>query len=193
LIEVDGKKQIVSPGSDVVSAFDPATGKEIWRVRYDGYSVIPRPVYGHGMVYIATGYNAPSLYAIKPDGSGDVTDTHVAWVVKKAVPHTPSLLLVDDELYMVSDSGTASCLDAKTGKEHWQKRIGRAFSASPLYAGGKIYFQSEDGTATVIEAGTTFKQAGRTLMDEPSLASYAAADGALFVRTGRNLYRIQAK
>jgi outer membrane protein assembly factor BamB len=115
LITVKGKKQVISPGSNQVCAYDPATGKEIWRVTYDGYSVIPRPVYGHGLVYICTGYNFPSLLAIRPDGKGDITKTHLAWSTNKAAPHTPSPLLVGDELYLVSDSGMASCLDAKKG------------------------------------------------------------------------------
>ncbi len=193
LIEVKGQKQIVSPGSNVVCAYEAATGKEIWRVRYDGYSVIPRPVYGHGLVFLSSGYDSPTVLAIRPDGTGDLTETNVAWTLKKGAPHTPSPLLVGDELYLVSDGGIATCVDARTGTEHWQKRLGGAFSASPLYADGKIYFQSEDGTTTVVAAGTTFKQLGRNALGERSLASFAAADGALFVRTDKNLYRIQGK
>jgi outer membrane protein assembly factor BamB len=131
--------------------------------------------------------------ALRADGEGDVTDTHVAWTLKKGAPHTPSPLLVGDELYVVSDDGLASCIEARTGTPHWQKRLGGKFSASPLLAGGKIYFQSEDGTATVIEPGTTFKQVARNALGEYSLASFAAADGALFVRTDKHLYRIQEK
>jgi outer membrane protein assembly factor BamB len=192
-ITVKGKKQVVSPGSDCVCAYDPATGKEIWTVRYDGYSVIPRPVYGHGLVFVCTGFTTPSLLAIRPDGNGDVTATHVQWKVRKAVPHTPSPLLVGDELYLVSDNGTASCLDARTGKEHWQKRVGTAFSASPLSADGRIYFQSEDGVATVIKAGRQFEQLARNALGERTFASYAAIDGALFIRTEKHLYRIESR
>jgi outer membrane protein assembly factor BamB len=193
LIDVKGQKQIVSPGSNVVSALDPATGREIWRVHYDGYSVIPRPVYGHGLVFLSTGYNTPSLLAIRPDGKGDVTATHIAWKARQGAPHTPSLLLVGDELYMVSDGGQASCLDARTGRVHWQKRIGNAYSASPLFGDGKIYFQSEDGVGTVIEAGREFKLLARNPLEERSLASYAVADGSLFIRTEKHLYRIDSR
>ncbi len=191
LITVNEHKQVISAGSDVVSAYDPATGREIWRVRYTGYSVIPRPVFGQGLVFIITGFDSPSLLAIRPDGEGDVTDTHVAWKLRKGVPLTPSLLLVGEELYMVSDNGLASCLDARTSKEHWQKRIGTAFSASPLYADGKIYFQSEDGIGTVIKPGKQYEQLARNSLGERTLASYAAIDGALFIRTEKHLYRIQ--
>jgi outer membrane protein assembly factor BamB len=193
LIDMKGRKQIISPGSDVVCAYDPANGREIWRVRYDGYSVIPRPVYGHGLLFICTGYDRPSLLAIRAGGEGDVTDTHVAWKTSKAVPHAPSLLLVGDELYMVSDGGVASCLDARTGRVHWQQRLGGSYSASPLYAGGKIYFQSEQGTGIVIRADKEFKVLARNPLGERSLASYAAAGGALFVRTEKHLYRIGSR
>src|SRR5690606_601287 len=111
-IVVDGQKQVVIPGADCVSSLDPQTGKEIWRVRYDGYSVIPRPVFGHGMIFLSTGYDAPTAMAIRVDGSGDVTDTHVAWTLKKGAPHTPSMLVVGNEVYMISDRGVASCVDA---------------------------------------------------------------------------------
>jgi outer membrane protein assembly factor BamB len=191
LITVKEKKQVVSAGSDAVCAYDSATGKEIWKVRYTGYSVIPRPVFGHGLVFVTTGFDSPTLLAIRPDGEGDVTATHVAWRARRGVPLTPSLLLVGDELYMVSDSGTASCLDARTGKEHWQRRIGTAFSASPLFADGRIYFQSEDGVGTILKAGLPFGQLARNDLGERTLASYAAIDGALFIRTEKHLYRIQ--
>jgi outer membrane protein assembly factor BamB len=193
LISVKDRRQIISPFSDAVCAYDPATGKEIWRVRYDGYSVIPRPVYVHGLVFICTGYNTPSLLAIRPDGSGDVTATHVAWTAKRGVPHTASLLLVGEELYMVSDGGMASCLDARTGKVYWQERLGGNFSASPVDADGKVYFQSEDGVGTVIEAGREFKKLARNALGEKTLASYAVVDAALFLRTEKNLYRFEAR
>jgi outer membrane protein assembly factor BamB len=193
LIDFKGRKQIISPASDMVMAYDPATGKELWKVLYDGYSVIPRPVFGHGLVFLSTGFNFPTLLAFRPDGEGEVTDSHVVWRSRKGAPLTPSPLLVGDELYVVSDSGTAVCLDARTGREHWQKRIGKAFSASPLVAEGKIYFQSEEGVGTVVAAGKTFRQLGRSELGERSLASPAAAEGALFIRTEKHLYRIQAQ
>jgi outer membrane protein assembly factor BamB len=190
VIEVNGQKQVVSPGSDEVSAFDPKTGKAIWTVRYDGYSVIPRPVYGHGLVFIGTGYDSPTVIAIRPNGKGDVTDSHVAWRVRKGAPHTPSLLLVGDELYMVSDRGIASCLDAKTGAVHWQERLGDDYSASPVHGDGRVYFQSENGKTTVVKAGKKFETLATNKLDERTLASFAAADGALFLRTAGHLYRL---
>jgi outer membrane protein assembly factor BamB len=194
VIDVKGKKQLISPGSDVVCACDPATGKEVWRVRTEGFSVVPRPVYGHGLLFVCAGYDPPAtLLAIRPDGQGDVTDTHVAWTTRKAVPLNPSPLLAGDELYLVSDNGIASCLDARTGKVHWQERLGGNYSASPVFADGKVYFQNEEGTGVVVKAGTQFEKLAENSLGERTLASYAAADGAWFIRTDKHLYRIQAR
>lgn len=194
VIDVNGKQQVISPASDAVMAYDPATGKEIWRVKYTGYSVIPRPVFGHGMVFISTSYNSPTVLAIKVDGAaGDVTKTHVVWKTSKGGPHTPSLLLVGDELYMVSDGGRASCLDARTGKAHWSESVGGGFSASPFFADGKIYLQSEQGVTTVLRAGISYEVLATSKLGERTFACYAVADGAIYLRTETKLYRIQAK
>ena len=193
LIEVNGQQQVISPGSDVVMALNPATGEEIWRFRYDGYSVIPKPVYAHGLLYVCTGYNQPNLLAIRPDGTGDVTETHLAWSTKKGVPHTPSLLLVGEQLYMVSDNGVASCLNALNGESYWSERLTGAFSASPIHGDGKIYFPDETGTTTVIRPGTTFEKLAENAIGERTLASFAVSDKALYLRSASHLYRIEAQ
>lgn len=190
LITVNGKQQIVAPGTDVISGHSPEDGKEIWHLNYSGYSVIPRPVFSHGLIFVTTSYDRPSLLAIRPDGKGDVTETHLAWSNKSQIPHTPSLIVVGDELYAVSDKGIAQCFDAKTGELIWKERVGGNFSASPFYANGKIYFQSEEGEATVIAAGKKYKEIGRNHLKAPTLASYAVADDTLLIRTKTQLYRI---
>lgn len=191
VIQVEGRQQIVSPGAGMVGAYDPDTGEELWRVDYDGYSVVPRPVFGHGLVFVSTGFDSPSMLAIRPDGRGNVTDTHVAWRLARGAPHTPSPLLVGEELYLVSDRGVASCVNAKTGQIHWQERLGGNYSASPLHAARRIYFQSEDGVGTVIEAAKTFRQLARNDLEERTLASYAVTGDALLIRTEKHLYRIE--
>jgi outer membrane protein assembly factor BamB len=191
VIDVAGTPQLVSPGAGGVSALDPLTGQEIWHVRYDGYSVIPKPVFGQGLVYVCTGFDAPVLLAIRPDGTGDVTDTHVAWRETRSVPLTPSLLLDGDELYLISDRGVASCLDARTGSLHWRERVGGEYSASPLLANRKIYFQSETGTGYVIRAAREYELLAENKLEERSLASTAASDGAIFLRTEKHLFRIE--
>jgi outer membrane protein assembly factor BamB len=191
-IEVDGKTQIISPGAGSVGAFDPESGREIWRVNYDGYSVIPRPVFGHGMIYISTGYDTPVVMAIRAGGKGDMTESNVAWKLAKGAPNTPSLLLVGDELYMVSDKGVASCVDAKTGKVVWQNRVGGNFSASPVFAEGKIYLQDEEGKGVVLKAGRKFEKLAECNVGERTLASIAVVDGAVFLRGDKHLFRFTA-
>jgi outer membrane protein assembly factor BamB len=194
VIDVGGRSQAVCPGSEAVFAYDPQNGREIWRVRYgDGYSVVPRPVFAQGLVYVCTGYDAPQLLAIDPRGKGDVTNTHVRWSTDEAAPHNPSPLVVGGELYTVSDRGVARCVDARTGAERWQSRLGGNFSASPTYADGRIYFQNETGTAIVVKAGTEFEELGRSEFagGDRTFASYAVDDGALFVRSETQLYRIE--
>jgi outer membrane protein assembly factor BamB len=191
-VESNGQTQIISPGTDVVHSLDLEDGSVIWYAAYDGYSVIPKPIYGHGMVYMGTGWGTPSVLAISVDGKGDVTDTHVRWRLSRGAPHTPSLLLVEDDLFMVSDRGIASCVDARTGETHWQERIGDAYSASPIYAGGRVYFLSEGGIGTVIAAARQFRSLGVNKMGERTLASYGVTGDALIIRTDKNLYRIEA-
>ena len=190
-IRVGNRDEIVSVGAYRAGAYDPETGKEIWRVSYrDGFSNVPRPVFGHGLVYIATGFQEPSLLAVRADGVGDVTRTHVAWTLARSAPLTPSPLLVGDELYVVNDVGIATCLNAKTGDLFWRQRLGGNFSASPVYAGGRIYFLSEEGVATVIEPGRTFSRLAVNTLDGATLASMAVSSGSFFIRTDRHLYRI---
>lgn len=195
VIRTGSQDQVVSVGAFRVTAYEPRTGKEIWRVEYaEGYSNVPRPVYGHGLVYITTGLQHPSLLAIRPDGEGDVTGTHVAWRMERAVQVTPSPLLVGDELYLVSDLGVVTCLDAKTGQSHWQERLGGSFSASPVFADGRIYFMNETGVTTVIGPGKEFHRlATNSLEDAWTLASMAVSGGSIFIRSADYLYRIGAR
>jgi outer membrane protein assembly factor BamB len=193
VIEVDGVQQVVIPGSGFVGGYDPSNGQEIWRVRYaEGYSVVPRPVYAHGVLFVSSGYEKPILYAINPKGAkGDVTDTHVVWKHEKGAPLTPSVLVIGDELYFVSDNGVATCLDARTGKLHWTKRVGGDFSASPVLAEGRIYLQNEAGVTTVIKAGKSFESLTANDLGERTLASPVPVDGGVILRSESNLWRIQ--
>jgi outer membrane protein assembly factor BamB len=188
LIEVDGKAQLISAGSNVVSALDPKDGSEIWRVDYEGYSVVPRPVYAHGLVFLSTGYDRAVGLAIRPDGKGNVTKSHVEWRMEKGAPLTPSLLVVGDELYSVADNGIVSCFDAKTGKLYWQERVARQTSASPLYADGKIYIQDELGNGYVLQPGRSLKLLAKNELGDKSLASYAVLGDGLLIRTQKALY-----
>ena len=193
LIEVDGKPQVVSTGGEWAMGYEPQTGKEIWRFRYPkGYSNVPRPVFGQGLVFLCSGYDDPALYAVKPNGSGDVTDSHLVWKLDRGAPLNPSPLLIGEELYVVSDDGIASCLNAKTGELHWKKRVGGNFSASLLHAEGRIYMLDENGK-TYVFAPTKeeYRELAVNELQGRSLASIAAADGALFLRTDKAVYRLQ--
>lgn len=192
LTEVDGKTQLISPGGEWVHGYEPATGKEIWKVRYPGgYSVVPRPVVGHGLTFVSSSYNTAKVYAIKLGGEGDITESHVAWTMTKGAPHNPSTLLVGDELYIISDKGILTCVDAKTGEQHYQERVGGNFSASPLLADDRIYLLDENGKCTVIAPGKEYQVLAENTLPGRTLASISTADGAMFLRTDTTLYRLQ--
>ena len=142
------------------------------------------------MVYIATGFFQPTVLAVRADGTGDVSKTHVAWTLRRAAPLTPSPLLVGDELYLVTDTGVASCRDARTGEILWQQRLNGNFSASPVSADGRVYFLSEDGVATVIAPGRQYRHLATNTLDGSTLASMAVAGGSIYIRSATHLYRI---
>lgn len=192
VIEVDGQRQLISPGSGVVMALDPTTGNEIWRVDYGkGYSVVPRPVYANGLLYICTGYDRSTMIAIRPEGTGDLTESNVEFTVDKGVPYNPSLVAVDDAVYMVSDNGVLSCLDGETGDLRWKERIGGNFSASPIYANGLVYLMDEAGLTTVFQPGEQFEEVAKNDLEERSLASFGIDGNAILLRTEKALYRIE--
>ncbi len=194
VIEAGGRTQVISPGAFRASAYDPRTGKEIWRVRYgQGFSNVPRPVFGAGLVFICSGFFEPVLLAVRPDGEGDVTNSHVAWTLKRGAPLTPSPILAGENLYIVSDNGICTCLDARTGATYWRERLGGTFSASPVSADGRIYFLNEDGQTTVVAPGKQFQKLATNQLDGRTLASIAVSGGALFIRTDRHLYRLEKR
>lgn len=194
VIEVNGQKQLLTAGSGIVQALNPKDGSEIWHVFYGtGFSVVPRPVYAQGLVFLSSGYQSPTAYAIRPDGKGDVTATHVAWTTSKRVPLNPSMLVVGEELYMLADSGVLSCLDAKTGTVHYEERLLGSSSASLLYADGRIYGIDEQGKAAVVKPGKTFQLLATNDLQERTLASMSVCDSDLLIRTEKALYRIGKK
>jgi outer membrane protein assembly factor BamB len=143
------------------------------------------------MIFYPTGFDTPKLFAIRPDGSGDVSSTHVVWKMARGVPNKPSILLVGDVIYMVNDVGIATAVEAKTGEIVWQSRVGGTFSASPIAAAGRIYLFDEDGKTTVLEAGREFKVLAQNQLDNGFMSSPAAAGAALYLRTRTDLYRIE--
>jgi hypothetical protein len=194
IIETERGPQLISPGANWVYSYDPATGKELWKASYGtlGFSTVPRPIFGHGMVYVSTSFIQPRLLAVRYDGSGDVTKSHIAWQQDGQMPQKPSMILVGDGLYFVNDKGIAFCLDAKTGQERWKERVSGQFSASPLFAGGRLYFFSQEGRTLVLEPGDKYRLLAENQLESGFMASPAVAGDALFLRTEKHLYRIEA-
>jgi outer membrane protein assembly factor BamB len=191
VVTVGDEEQMVIPGAQWMASYNPADGTELWRVDTGGtFSNSSRPVFGHGLAYVSTAFGGSRLLAIRPDGRGNVTATHVAWECKKQIPTKSSPLLVGDELYFVSDLGVANCLDARSGEIHWSQRLADPVSASPVAADGRIYIFGEQGTTTVLRPGTEFTKLAENQLDGRILASPAVLDGAIYLRTDKHLYRI---
>jgi outer membrane protein assembly factor BamB len=192
VVQINGRWELISLGAKAAYSYDPFTGKELWRVEERAqHSASTRPVIGHGMIFFPTGFSAGQLFAVRTGGTGLITDTHVAWKVKRGVSNKPSILLIDDLIYMIGDTGIASCVEAKTGALVWQQRIGGEYSASPVYADGKIWLFSEEGKTTVLRPGRTFELLAENQLADGFLASPAVAGKAFFLRTRTHLYRIE--
>jgi hypothetical protein len=181
----------VSPAADWISAYDPATGRELWKQKYGvlGFSIVPRPVVAHGLLFMSTSFMQPELLALRlGDGT---TPPEIAWREKKGAPSMPSPLVVGDEVYMVSEKGVASCLDARTGAVHWTERLGGNFSSSPLHADGRIYVGNRNGETFVFRPGRQFSLEATNPLDGSIMATPAAVGRAIYVRTEAALYRIE--
>jgi hypothetical protein len=189
VLEVAGKKQLVSPSAQATIAYDPATGEELWRINHGGMNAASRPVFGHGLLFLTSGHTT-QLWAVKQGGSGELNQDNVAWTINRGVPSRPSLLLIGDYLYLVSDQGFVSCVEARTGKQLWQERLGANCSSSPIFASGLIYIADEKGTTHVIEPGTEFKKVASNKLDQGCMASPAAVGDAIHLRTRTHLYCI---
>jgi outer membrane protein assembly factor BamB len=192
IIQVNGRPLLINPSAGATIAYDPRTGDEVWRVQSGGMNAATRPLWGHGLVYTTTAAGGWQLFAMRPDGTGDLTKTdHVAWKQPKSIPTRSSPILVEDLIYMVNDMGIFSCVDAKTGEQVWTKRLGGNYTASPVYADGKLYFFSQDGDCPVLAPGREFNLLSTNKLEAGCMASPAVADNALLVRTKTHLYRIE--
>ncbi len=185
--ELGGQPTVISPGADWLYAYDPESGRELWKLSYgaQGFSIVPRPVIGHGMVFFSTSFMKPEILAVKLNGTPEI-----AWRFKKQAPNMPSPLLVGDELLVIADKGVATLLDAKSGETLWTERLGGNFCSSPLIADGRIYVGNREGQTFVLAPGKEFKLLATNTLDGQIMATPAAVDGALFVRTDKALYRL---
>jgi outer membrane protein assembly factor BamB len=192
IIGWDGKPQLVSPGAKAAMGYDPATGEEIWKVGYDGWSMVPRPVFDGTLVFLVNDYERPELWAIRPGGQGEKkSDPQVMWKITKGMPAQPSSILADGLLYTVSDNGIVHCIEPGTGTIVWKDRVDGNFAASPILAEGRIYLFGEEGKTTVIQPGREFKVLATSELEGQVKASPAVAGKSIILRTKGNLYCLE--
>jgi len=193
IVSVAGKPQMLSAGAKAAYAYDPQTGRELWRVQYPDWSAAPRPVFDQGLAFFVTGLNKRELLGVKTDGQGDVTDTHVAWTVGRHVGVYSSPIVVDGLIYTAAEEGYVTCVEAATGQIVWTDRIGGKYAASPVYADERLYFFNQQGTTTVLKPGRTFSVLATNTLANGFMASPAVTDKAFVLRTKTHLYRVESE
>ncbi len=187
VIKVGKGQQLITPAAVATEALDPATGKLLWTARTGGMNASGLPQYGHGLVFVNNGMG--SMSAIRPDGKGDL---EAAWSTRRNIPKKSSMILHGTHLYMVADTGVASCLDAKSGKAFWSERLGAGqFAASPILAKDRLYFFGMDGDVVVTKAATEFKGLARGKFEDGFMATPAVTGNALILRTKSAVYRVE--
>ena len=187
--EIGGRTQLIQCGDRCVSGFDPDTGKQLWWVDGPSQEFVATPAYSEktGLVYISSSWPKLMLQAIRPTGTGDVTQTHVVWSDAKGAPYVPSLLIVGDYLLSINVGGTVFCYDAATGKVFWQEKLGR-HHASPVLIEGLVYFINDDGEINVIKPGPQFDCVAKYNLGEQNYASPAISNGQVFLRGFKNMF-----
>ncbi|HEX3870436.1 MAG TPA: PQQ-binding-like beta-propeller repeat protein [Pirellulales bacterium] len=189
VVRVGDHDEMLYAGGETVRGYDPTTGKELWSLKGPTHEVIPTLLADRHVVYSASGRQGPTI-ALQPGGSGDVTETHLLWRTPRGGPHVPSPLLFEGRIYTVNDTGIATCLSAQDGKLLWQARARGKFSASPIESEGRLYCASEEGVTYVLKAGDKFEVLAENDLESPILASPAALDSRLYIRTAEGLWCI---
>ncbi|MDG2219937.1 MAG: PQQ-binding-like beta-propeller repeat protein [Rubripirellula sp.] len=185
-----GSVQLVSAAAQGIYSY-ATDGRELWRVRHKGWSVFPRPVSGHGLVFTIVDRDHPELWAIRHDGSGDVTDTHIQWKETRGMPARATPLLIGDLIYLINREGIMTCLQAKSGDVVWKQRMEGAYSATPIFAQDRIYLFNEESKCTVIRPGKEYKVIAENALNNQTLMATPAVDeNAFFVRTENYLYKL---
>ena len=184
--------QLISPASDWVYAYDPASGKELWKVNYGqlGFSTVPKPIFKNGTAFVLTSFMKSRLLAIDCEISAMESDSRVKWTNDTNMPQKPSLLQVEKHLYAIGDRGILTCLNTETGEQVFKDRIGGNFAASPLFAGGNVYLFDQKGKTTVFKHGDKLNIIAKNQLDGKFMASPAVSGNSLFLRTDKAIYRI---
>ena len=194
IIPRGNSNQMVSIGAKGVYSYDPENGKELWKAEHRGWSIAPRPVYGEGLVFTMIDRDRPEMWAINPNGSGDITETHIEWKETKRMPPRASPIIIKGLLFVVDRNGYISCIEAKTGKSIWQKRMKGRFSASPILANNLIYFFNEDTVCTIIKPTRELEIVAENKLSEDKLMATPAFDeNSIYIRTEKKLTRIVKK
>jgi len=184
-----GQTQLVQCGDRCVAGFNPDTGEQLWTVDGPSQEFVATPVYSEtaGLVFISSSWPKQVLLAIRPDGRGDVTKTHVAWSDRNGAPYVPSMIVVGDLLFSINRGGTVFCYEAATGEVLWQEKLGR-HHASPVLVGGRVFFINDNGQVNVIKPGREFECVATYELGESCYASPAISDGQVFVRGFQHLF-----
>ena len=196
LVKSGGRDELVTAGSQAIIGYEPKSGRELWRMKGLASNAVPSPVAGDGIVVVSAGYPVKIAVAVRPGGSGDVTETdRVLWKYDKGTAYVPSPILVDGLVYLVTDKGLISCLDAKTGKVHYEggrPPAGASYMASPVAVAGHLLLSSMDGDTVVLKAGTTHEIVRSNPLGEPIAASPAVVAGRIYIRGEHHLFAIGA-
>ncbi len=191
VVEAAGKTQIITAGLPWLAAYSFADGAELWKAEVLEGEVTPSPILAGGLVFIANPNS--TLIALRPDGAGDVTKTHVAWACEENVPDSSSPTSNGEVVFYASSVGMGTCLDAKTGRKLWEHDFGTGIHASPGIAGSRVYVVSTDGHGWVLQAGREYKELGRGALNDKFYASPAFAGGRIYLRGHASLYCIGEK
>ena len=191
ILELAGRTQLIQCGDRCVTSFDPDTGEQLWKVDGPSEEFVATPIYSEkaGLVFISSSWPKQILLAIRPDGMGDVTKTHVAWSDSKGAPYVPSMIVAGEFLLSVNRGGTAFCYEAASGKVLWQEKLGR-HHASPVLVEGLVFFINDNGQVNVIKPGMEFKCIATYELGELCYASPAISDGQVFLRGFGHLFCI---
>lgn len=196
IVHAGGRTQIVANAGQFIRGFDPKTGRELWRLSDNRTQVkVPSPIVAGDLVIVTGGYppGGRPIYAIRPDGTGELTDKALAWKTDRGAPYTGTPILYQGILYALTDNGILSAYEPKTGERIYQQRVagGAGFSASPVAANGRLYLASEDGDVHVVKAGRAYELLASNRMGEPLMATPAISGNTMFIRTLTSLVAVR--
>jgi len=191
--EIDGRTQLILSGSESVASFDPADGSRHWVIDGPTEQFVASMVYGDRLLLMTAGFPDKHILAIRPDGEGNVTDSHIAWRHQKAASYVPSPIAVPPYFLLTSDNGIASCFHEETGDRLWMQRLGRHYSGSPVAADGLVYFTDDDGTTKIVRPASTFELVAENEIGERCFSSPAISDGEIFIRGEKHLFCIGSR